>query len=74
MITAEIASSLSHGQILHHVTEKNADGTPMRVRVSGKCQRWKKEPERFKLPVKYGLYQSGYIENWNCSQWNVANK
>lgn len=70
MITKEIAVSLKHGNILHHVSKTNSDGSPMRVRVSGKVQTWKTRPDHFKIPVKYGLYESGYVDNMNNCNYN----
>jgi hypothetical protein len=58
------------GTRFEHVTKKNADGTPMRIRVSGKCKTWKTRPDDFKLPVKYGLYESGYLTPENAHEWN----
>lgn len=55
-----------------HKTLRNADGSPMRCRASGKVQTWKTRPNEFKLPVKYGLYNSFYITQDNAEQWNVA--
>ena len=76
MITKAIALTLTHGQILHHKTLKNADKTPMRVRVTGKVKTWKTRGNDFRIPVKYGLYESGYIENiggcGNFMSWEVA--
>ena len=69
MITKEQALTIRH---FEHVTAKNANGTPLRCRASGKCQVWKRDPLRFKLPVKYGLYQSFYIEPSNAHEWIVA--
>ena len=69
MISKEIAVSLKHGQILHHVSVKNADKSPARCRVSGKCQTWKTRPTEFKLPVKYGLLDSFYITEDNAKDW-----
>lgn len=63
MITKEIALSLSHGQTLYHLTHKNADGSALRVRVSGKVKTWKRRPDDFEFPVKYGFYQSLRISN-----------
>jgi len=56
----------------HHVSEKNADGTPLRVRVNGKCKTWKTRPNEFALPVKYGLYGHGKITHNNCDEWLVG--
>ena len=61
MITLEQAKGLHHGQILHHVTNKNADKTPQRWKVNGKVKTWKRSPERVRIPVKYGLYSFDYI-------------
>lgn len=33
------------------------------MRVTGKVKTWKTRPEDFKIPVKYGLYQSAYVGN-----------
>jgi hypothetical protein len=66
------ALNARHGQIFHHVSLKNADGTPIRVRVTGKCQTWKTRPGEFRLPVKQGLYGYGAINDFNCSQWSVT--
>ena len=41
-ITLEQAKNLKYGQILHHVTDKNADGTPRRWEVTGKVKIWKR--------------------------------
>ena len=69
MISKEIAVSLKHGQILHHVSVKNADKSPARCRVSGKCQTWKTRPTEFKLPVKHGLCDCFYITEDNAKDW-----
>lgn len=69
MLTKSQALSLRCGQILHHVTRKNADGTPMRVRVNGKVQTWARKPDAFKIPVKHGLYSYGYVDNDNAVEW-----
>lgn len=75
MITKEQAVALRVGDILHHVRAKNRDGTPMRVRVNGACKTWKTRPQQFKLPVKYGIRDCGYIDNFyfnNNELWEVA--
>lgn len=61
MITKEQAIGLSHGDILHHIKSKNADGSPVRARVSGKVKVWITRPDDFRIPVKYGMYDSFYI-------------
>ena len=63
MITLKQAKELLHGQILHHASLKNADRTPLRVKVSGKVKLWKRDKTRIAIPLKYGLYECGYLTN-----------
>jgi hypothetical protein len=74
MITREQAIELGakrHGT-LHHTTLKNADGSPVRCRVNGKCKVWKRQPSAFRLPVKHGLKFCFYIEQHNAHEWSVV--
>ena len=71
-VTKAQAVALTYGSILHHAYKRNRDGTPMRVRVTGKCKTWKTRTDEFKLPVMYGLYESGYVTHENCGEWYVA--
>lgn len=68
-LTYEEAVSLKHGDILHHYHDRNADGTPLRVRVSGRCQTWKTRPDDFRLPVTHGLRGYGEITHHNAHEW-----
>ena len=43
----------------------------MKVRRTGKTKVWKTRPLEFKIPVKYGLYESGYIDHTNCQNWTI---
>jgi len=67
-----IATLARHGDNFHHVTLKNSDGTPLRVRVTGKCKTWKTRPTHFRLPVKHGLYESTYITHENVDEWRIG--
>ena len=71
-VTKEQCLNLKHGAILTHVDRLDSSKQPMRVRVSGKCLTLKRTPEFFRLPVKYGLYENGAIDNNNCQYWNLA--
>lgn len=71
MLTKEIICRLHYGQTLNHVKDKNADGTPLRCRVNGKCKTWKTRPEDFQLPVKHGLRTCFYITPHNIDQWTL---
>ena len=68
----EIAVKAKLGDIFHHVSEKNADDTPLRCRSNGACKTWKTRPNDFRLPVKYGLKQCFYITPSNADQWEKA--
>lgn len=54
-----------------HVSMKNADGTPLRTRRNGKTQTWKRKPNEFRIPVKYGLYEYFNITHDNCHEWVI---
>ena len=76
MITKEIAVNATLGTIFYHKTLKNADGSPLRGRVNGKCKTWKTRPDDFRLPMKHGLYDYFYISGGegfphtaNAGQW-----
>lgn len=77
-ITKEVALSLRMGQTLYHKTERNADGTALRVRVNGKVKTWKRpHTPDFVIPVKYGMYQylhivpGGANRFTNAVQWST---
>lgn len=61
MITLNQAKQLTHGTILYHVSQRNADKSPARWRVNGNVKTWKRQPERLQIPVKYGLYGYDYL-------------
>lgn len=72
MITKEQAKMLQHGTILHHVSLKNADGSPVRCRINGKVKTWQRQPDAFRLLVKYGLKDCFYITERNANEWTIA--
>ena len=74
MITKDDAVKLCHRATLYHMTAKNADGTPVRCRVNGKCKTWKSwnREHEFKLPVKHGIYIYFYITCENASEWTMS--
>lgn len=71
MITMKQAVAAHYRQEFHHVKVKNADGTPARCRVNGKCKTWKTRPNEFQLPVKYGLRDCFYITPINSKDWQA---
>jgi hypothetical protein len=65
MINKETAMALSIGTEIFHIFQCNADGTPQRWRVNGKCKTWKTAPKNFKVPVKRGLKEFAYLTQEN---------
>ena len=55
-----------------HKTLTNSDGSRLRVRRNGKTKTWKRDLNRFEIPVKYGLYEYYTIDNNNHSEWVVT--
>lgn len=42
------------------------------VRCSGKTQTWKRDTTRFRVPVKYGMYEYSEINQDNAGDWHVG--
>ena len=78
-VTKEIAVAASHGDEFHRGRCTKTVGPrgkvtvhQTRARVFGQCKTWARQPEKFKLPVRNGLYDCGYIEQYNCDDWHRA--
>ena len=59
MLDLETIFNLQHGDVLH-IAEVHGNKC-QRWRVSGQVQRWKRDLERFRVPLKHGLYSSGAL-------------
>ena len=68
-ISLDEAKYLRIGTILHHRAYKNADGTPQRWKVTGRVQRWKRDDDRIKVPIKRGLYEHDYLTKSNLDDY-----
>jgi len=42
------------------------------ARQSGMVKTWKRDTERFLMPVRRGLYDNGYIDQDNAEYWHLA--
>lgn len=71
-ITLEEAKNLSYRTVLHHVVERNADGTPQRWRVNGKPKTWKTRPDEVRVPLKYGLRGHGYLTEHDLDDFALS--
>lgn len=69
MITKAEAQALTYRDTLFMFSFKNK---VVNVRVSGACKTWKKRPDEFRLPVKYGLYENGAIDQDNCHRFFLS--
>lgn len=69
MIKLEHAKYLKYRQVIYHVTERNADGSPQRWRVNGKVKTWKRNANAVEVPLKYGLWGYGYLNENNLDQF-----
>lgn len=43
-------------------------------RFSGKPQEWKREPSRFRIPIKYGMYESWEVNQDNMGQFHTPDE
>lgn len=71
-VSKAICEQAKPGQTFWHRFEKHADGSPLRVKVSGPCKTWESEPNEFRLPVKYGLFQTLYITEHNAGEFTTT--
>ena len=70
-MTRDQAIALSTGTMLHHVSLRNADQTPLRARVNGRPKLWSTRLEEFRLPMKHGLSNTFYITERDADQWEI---
>lgn len=57
--------------VLHHNTLRNSDGSCQRWWINGRMKIWKRQPNRFQIPVKRGLYEFNHITNENASHYHL---
>jgi len=57
-MTNEEAKQLKRGDVIKVVSVFD---TVINVKVNGNIKRWKRTPLKLQIPIKYGLYEYGYI-------------
>lgn len=82
MITIDEVKALKHGDTVYQIAcytsnhyPASGNTVPCKVRkwrVTGKCKIWKRDINRIQLPVKYGLYDYGYIDNTNLHLFSMV--
>jgi hypothetical protein len=50
----EEAKMLRSGETIWFVAN---DGSARRLKVNGQVRRWKRQPDKIEVPVKYGMYE-----------------
>lgn len=68
-ITARTADQ--YNRFYHRTLSYKNSTHPIEVRRNGKTKYWKREPTRFRIPVKYGLRDCFYIDNQNAHEWST---
>lgn len=63
MLTLEDAKQLKPGEIL-------VDAAGKRWKVNGKVQRWKRDANRIRVPLKHGLYAYDAITDADFQPWH----
>src|SRR5262245_20384997 len=58
------------GSHTYHRTEKKRDGTAASVKVTS-VKTWKRDPDRWEIGWKYGLYQYGKINRHDAPEWTT---
>lgn len=64
------AKMLKQGQMVYHTWKKNADGSPMRAKVTS-VKVWKRSPERVEVRVKHGLYDYAVFDENSLQEITV---
>jgi hypothetical protein len=59
-----------NGMIVRYYLDKEAC-KPVRWKVNGQVKFWKRTPGKFKLPVKFGLYQYSYVTEENVQLFSL---
>lgn len=65
-LTARTANRFYHRTLTY-----KGGKTPIEVRRNGATKYWKREPTKFRVPVKYGLRDCFYIDNQNAHEWST---
>jgi hypothetical protein len=80
-MTTEQVKALSYhtevhaGECKHCIGSRGGTKTKSEVwRVSGRVQLWKRNPERFSVPIKHGLYSNAHITPDNVHLFHLASE
>ena len=71
-MTRDQALKLERGDILYHLENRNADGTPQRWRVNGQVRTWKRDKNRIEVPLKHGMYAFAILTPQDFGQFATS--
>lgn len=66
-----VESALKATRFYHRKLKYKGSDRPIEVRKMGRVKTWVRQPDRFRVPVRYGMYDSFYIDNDNAHEWAV---
>jgi hypothetical protein len=61
-------NTVKQGDYVYHRTVKKADGTAAGARITS-VRTWKRDPNRWEIGWKYGMYEYGKITPYDASEW-----
>jgi len=73
-LTLEKAKQLQYGDMVYMKECYDSKGNNRKWKVNGKVKTWKKDLNRIKVPVKYGLYNYDYITEDNIKDLLIEEK
>ena len=72
-MTLKQAKTLKQGDYIHSVSQKNADKTPMRAKITS-IKLWKTRPDEIRINYKHGLYDYGFFDETELHLINLGYK
>ena len=70
-MTLSQAKNLHANGYIHHVTKTNADGTPIRAKVTS-VKTWKTRPNEVEIRVKRGMYEYATFSEIDLDQIEIG--
>lgn len=69
-ITAINALTAQH--FYHRKLKYKTRNEPIMARRNGRTKTWVTRPGEFRIPVKYGMYDTFYIDHTNAHEWSTT--
>jgi hypothetical protein len=74
VISQDQADTASMFHLTNPVASRRCDSVrgPERWRRNGRTQRWKRDTKRFRIPIKFGLFDYGEINENTAANWHTG--